>query len=382
MTNATIFNMDQVEAGSQPMFFGEQLGVARNDVIRYPVLDKATETMKSFFWNPLEISLQKDVNDFKTLADHERHIFTKNISYQIMLDSVQERAPVIALLPWVTLPELEGAILWWTSFEQIHSKSYQWILQNVFPNPSVTFDTITLDPNIVDRAKAIIKFYDDFISYSNDVKAMGFGDHVLTSVNVAGETVTRQVSLNLRELKRRLYLALMSVYVLESIRFYVSFACSFAFGQRGIMVGNANIIKLIARDEAQHVGLVINILKNLIKHEDDYAQIATEVNDEVMVMFDEAVAQEREWIKYLFKDGSLIGLNETLLNQYLEHIANKRLKTAGFKPRYEGQQNPFGWLSSWLSTEDYQVAPQEQEITDYLIGAINSDVDDSNLIDF
>jgi ribonucleoside-diphosphate reductase beta chain len=272
--------------------------------------------------------------------------------------------------------------LWWTSFEQIHSKSYQWILQNVFPNPSVTFDTITLDPNIVDRAKAIIKFYDDFISYSNDVRSMGFGDHTLTSVSPSGEAVTRQVSLNLRELKRRLYLALMSVYVLESIRFYVSFACSFAFGQRGIMVGNANIIKLIARDEAQHVGLVVNILKNLVKHEGDYAQIAVEVHDEVMNMFDEAVAQEREWIKYLFKDGSLIGLNETLLNQYLEHIANKRLKTAGFKPRYDGQQNPFGWLSSWLSTEDYQVAPQEQEITDYLIGAINADVDDSNLIDF
>lgn len=360
----TVFNSKKFDTSKQPMFFGETAGIARFDVERYPVFSKTTKTMKSFFWNPEEINLSKDQVDFKNLAPHEKHIFTKNISYQILLDSVQQRAPITALLPWVSLPELEAAIIWWSAFEQIHSQSYQWILQNTFPDPTVVFDEIVDDENIVNRANAIIRYYDNFTQLSDKYRA------------VAG-------SVELYDLKRALYLAMISVYALEGIRFYVSFACSFAFGQQGKMKGNADIIRLIAKDEAQHLGITTNIIRNWQRKESDpdFTKIAEECEDEVYKILDEVVEQERAWVKYLFKDGSIVGLNEALLVQYLEHVANKRLRTLGLKPRYDGTANPFGWIGSWLDAEDAQVAPQEQDVTSYLVNILDTAVNEDNLID-
>lgn len=384
----TVFNIKQTDLTKQPMFFGDKQNIARYDQEKYSVFTKSTKTMKSFFWNPEEINLEKDRSDFKSLAPHEQHIFIKNIAYQTLLDSVQERAPLFAFLPWTSLPELEAAIIWWSAFEQIHSQSYQWILQNIFPDPATVFDTIIDDENIMNRADAIIRYYDDFINYSEQYRVLGEGNHTIRRQvkNESGTTyfIEEDVSLSKLELKRKLYLAMFSVFALESIRFYVSFACSFAFGQQGKMKGNADIIRLIAKDEAQHMGISINILRNLVKKENDpdFIKIAEEEHDTVLKIFDEVVDQEKEWAKYLFKDGSIVGLNETLLVRFLEYTANKRLKALGFKQRYEATTDPFGWMSAWLGGEDTQVAPQEKEVTDYLINVLDTNVNEDNLLDF
>jgi len=384
MTN-TVFNLNKVDLNEQPMFFGKKANIARYDQEKYPAFSKATKTMKSFFWNPEEINLQKDASDFKALSDHEKHIFTKNIAYQVLLDSVQERGPLYAFLPWCTLPELEASLIWWAAFEQIHSQSYQWILQNLFPDPATIFDTIMDDSNIMTRAGAIIKYYDDFVQYSEQYRVLGPGTHRLITYPEGPHAPQTKEDFELSEyeLKRKLYLALVSVYALESIRFYVSFACSFAFGQQGKMKGNADIIKLIAKDEAQHVGITVNILRNLMRKEGDkdFVKIAKDEEETVYQIFDEVVSQEKEWAAYLFKDGSIVGLNETLLCQYLEYLANKRLRGLGLKSRYDANVNPFGWITTWLSSEDEQVAPQEKEVTSYLVNVLDTNVNEENLIE-
>lgn len=381
---STVFNLKKIDLSQQPMMFGEEAGIARYDLQKYPVFTKLEKTQKSFFWNPEEINLEKDRSDFKALAPHERHIFTKNIAYQIVLDSIQERAPITAFLPWVSLPELEGCIIWWSAFEQIHARSYQWLLQNIYADPSVVFDSITEDEKIIGRASAIIRYYDDFIKYADLYRALGPGMHEITTYEDGNSPDTREINLSLYELKKKMYFAMFSVFALESVRFYVSFACSFAFGQQGKMKGNADVIRLIAKDESQHVGISVNILKNWVRKENDpdFLKISTEHEEDVLKIMDEVVEQEKEWAKYLFKDGSIVGLNETLLNQHLEAQANKRLKTLGYKARYQHTIDPLaGWMSSWLSSEDQQVAPQEKEITDYLINSLDTNVDESKLID-
>jgi ribonucleoside-diphosphate reductase beta chain len=357
----TVFNSQKVDPSQQYMFFGPRLGSARYDAMRYPIFDKLTRTQNSFFWQPEEISLTKDHADFKDLTAAERHIFTKNISYQILLDSVQERSPVLAFLPWVSSPELEPCILTWSYFEAIHARSYQYILQNVFNDPSSVFDSITEDQEIMGRAAAVTKYYDDFIAYSTRYQ------------NGQGDLTT---------LKEKFYLALVSVYALEAIRFYVSFACSFSFAQLGKMTGNGRIIKLIARDESQHMGITMNIIRNYQRGKDDpeMTEIAARLEPQVSEIFEEVIEQERQWARYLFRDGSIIGLNEAMLCQYVEHIAGKRLKSIGVKNRYEKTMNPFSWISQWLEGDTTQVAPQEAEIVDYRIGSIDSNVNEEELI--
>lgn len=357
----TVFNKQPVDPSAQYMFFGPRLGSARYDTMRYPIFDKLTRTQNSFFWQPEEINLTKDHADFKDLTAAERHIFIKNISYQILLDSVQERSPVLAFLPWVSSPELEPCILTWSYFEAIHARSYQYILQNIFTDPTQVFDSITADKEIMARADSVTRYYDNFIACGNDYRN---GRGTLTG------------------LKEQFYLALASVYALESIRFYVSFACSFAFAQLGKMTGNGRIIKLIARDESQHMGITMNIIRNYQRGKDDPEMTAIAQRMEPMVaeIFESAVDQERHWAKYLFRDGSIIGLNEELLCQYIEHIAGKRMKAIGIKNRYEKTANPFTWMNQWLEGESTQVAPQEAEIVDYRIGNFDSNVNDEELI--
>lgn len=359
----SVFNSQLRDYSRQPMFFGEPLGVARYDQVKYPIFEKLTRTQNSFFWTPEEINLSKDFADFKDLSATERHIFIKNISYQILLDSVQERSPVLAFLPWVSCPELEPCILAWSYFEAIHARSYQYILQNVFHNPTEVFDSITTDTAIMQRADAVTRYYDDFICY--------------------GQKYQTGLVTDLTELKKRFYLALISVYALEALRFYVSFACSFAFGQLGKMTGNARIIKLIARDEAQHMAITMNIIRNYQKKNDDpeMTEIAESLQSEVLNIFEEVIEQERAWARYLFRDGSIIGLNEALLVNYVEHIAGRRMRSLGIKNSYERVANPFTWINQWLEGQNTQTAPQEAEILDYRIGNFDSNVKDNELID-
>ncbi len=371
----TTFNRNEFDTFKQPMFFGEPVNVARYDIQKHKIFENLIEKQLSFFWRPEEVDLANDRKDFMDLPEHEKHIFVSNLKYQTLLDSVQGRSPNVALLPVVSLPELETWIETWSFSETIHSRSYTHIVRNIVPNPAEIFDDITRNEYIVRRAISVTKYYDDFIELSNYYLQLGEGVHT-----VNGQTI----DVNMRELKRRLYLTMVSVNVLEAIRFYVSFACSFAFAERAKMEGNAKIIKLIARDEALHLTGTQHMLQIMAKGSDDpeFAEVAASCRDDVVAIFAEAAQQEKEWAEYLFKDGSMIGLNKDILSQYVEYITNQRISALGFDPIFESRSNPLPWINSWLNSDNVQVAPQEAEISSYLVGAIDSEVDTADLGDF
>jgi len=365
----TVFNSEEVDTKKQPMFFGKPLGVQRYDSFKYPVFDRLTTQMLGYFWRPEEVSLQKDRADYQSLRPEQKHIFTSNLKYQILLDSVQGRGPGMAFAPYCALPELEGAMNVWQFMEMIHSKSYTYIIKNVYPDPSEVFDTILNDERILDRAKSVTRAYDEFIN-----EAQQWGQSNLWK---DGWENTQAKDNSLNELKRKLYRAVANVNILEGIRFYVSFACSFAFGELKLMEGSAKIISLISRDENQHLVLTQNIMKNWMNGDDpEMKQIAEEEKDNVITMFKNAVKEEKEWAEYLFKDGSMIGLNDKLLSQYVEWIANKRMKALGLDPIYDQplRNNPLPWTQHWISSKGLQVAPQETEVESYVVGGIKQDM--------
>lgn len=365
----TVFNKSHVDTKSQPMFFGAPLGVQRYDEYKYPVFDKLTTQMLGYFWRPEEVSLQKDRADYQSLRPEQKHIFTSNLKYQILLDSVQGRGPGMAFAPYCALPELEGAMNVWQFMEMIHSRSYTYIIKNVYPNPAEVFDTILDDEKILKRANSVTASYDDFI---NDAQEYGQGRMWDKDWK---DSPSSQWTIH--ELKRKLYRAVANVNILEGIRFYVSFACSFAFGELKLMEGSAKIISLISRDENQHLVLTQNILKNWMNGDDpEMKQIADEERNNVIGMFRNAVEEEKEWAEYLFSGGSMIGLNDKLLNQYVEWIANKRMKALGFDPIYDQplRNNPLPWTQHWISSKGLQVAPQETEVESYVVGGIKQDI--------
>ena len=365
----TVFNSEEVDTKRQPMFFGKPLGVQRYDSFKYPVFDRLTTQMLGYFWRPEEVSLQKDRSDYQSLRPEQKHIFTSNLKYQILLDSVQGRGPGMAFAPYTALPELESAMNVWQFMEMIHSKSYTYIIKNVYPDPSEVFDTILNDERILDRAKSVTRAYDEFIN-----EAQQWGQSNLWK---DGWENTQAKDNSLNELKRKLYRAVANVNILEGIRFYVSFACSFAFGELKLMEGSAKIISLISRDENQHLVLTQNIMKNWMNGDDpEMKQIAEEEKDNVITMFKNAVKEEKEWAEYLFKDGSMIGLNDKLLSQYVEWIANKRMKALGLDPIYDQplRNNPLPWTQHWISSKGLQVAPQETEVESYVVGGIKQDM--------
>ena len=329
------------------MFFDEGVDIQRFDVVKYPQIEKITDKQLGFFWRPEEVDVSKDKKDFDNLTPHEKHIFTSNLKRQILLDSVQGRAPNLAFLPLASLPEIENWIETWSFFETIHSRSYTHIIRNVYPNPSTVFDGMLDIKEILECGNDIGKYYDSLIKNPS---------------------------------KENLYMCLMSANALEGIRFYVSFACSWAFAELKKMEGNAKIIKFIARDENTHLAGTTVLIKSLLREEPVYQKIAKEKEQEVIDLFVKVIEQEKEWATYLFRDGSMIGLNDTILKEYIEWIGTKRMRALGLNSPFSvSKLNPLPWTEKWISGGNVQVAPQETEISSYVVGGVKQDVDDTTL---
>jgi ribonucleotide reductase beta subunit family protein with ferritin-like domain len=355
----TVFNTNKVDFIKEPMFLGENLNSQRYDVQKYPIFEKINNIMLGYYWRPEEVSLQKDRGDFLQFRPEQKFIFTKNLASQIVMDSIQGRSPTAVLAPYCSLPELEGAIGTWAFFENIHSRSYTHIIRNLYPNPSEIFDKHVMDdPMIINRAKSLSKYYDDFHNTANNYFIKGIG--------------------TLTDVKKKLVLAIYSANALEGIRFYLSFACTFAFAEQKTVEGSAKIISLIARDESQHLAITQNIIKNWQRGDDEEItnDILTlpEIKEECTEIFLSTVSEEKEFGKYLFSEGSIIGLNERLGDLYLEFIAGRRMKTIGLKGPYEKRENPLPWTQHWLSSSTVQTAAQETELESYIVGAINPDI--------
>jgi len=358
------------DALKEPMFFGQNVNVARYDQQKYPFFEKLIEKQLSFFWRPEEVDLSSDRTEYSELPENEKHIFISNLKYQTLLDSVQGRSPNVALLPLVSIPELETWIETWAFSETIHSRSYTHIIRNIVADPSLVFDDIVSNEEITKRAESVTLYYDELIALTNHMYA--------NAIDISQDAEFR------KKIKTSLYLTIVSVNVLEAIRFYVSFACSFSFAERSLMEGNAKVIKLIARDEALHLSGTQNMITLLAEGADDpeMAEIAKEQETAVYDIFREAAEQEKEWADYLFKDGSMIGLNASILKDYVEYITNVRLKAVNLNPIFENTSNPLPWMNNWLVSDNVQVAPQESEISSYLVGQVDSKVETDDFSDF
>lgn len=371
----TTFSHSTHDATKEPMFFGRSVNVARYDKQKYPIFEKLIEKQLSFFWRPEEVDLSTDRKDFMNMPEHEKHIFLSNLKYQTLLDSVQGRSPNIAFLPVVSLPELETWFETWAFSETIHSRSYTHIIRNIITEPSEVFDEIVTNPEIIRRADSVTRLYDEFINLCSVYNIQGEGLHTING---------KVFDTSLRNLKKKLYLTMVSINVLEAIRFYVSFACSFAFAERAIMEGNAKIIKLIARDEALHLTGTQHMLNIMASGADDqvFKEIAQECEPEVYEIFKEAAQQEKDWAQYLFREGSMIGLNAKILSDYVEYITNVRMKALNLEEIFPSCQNPLPWMNAWLVSDNVQVAPQEAEISSYLVGQIDNEVGDDDFDGF
>lgn len=369
------FRQDRNNALEEPMFLGNSVNVSRFDQQRHPIFESIIEKQLSFFWRPEEVDISKDRADWQSLTDSERHIFISNLKYQTLLDSVAARSVNVCLLPLVSLPELETWVETWAFAETIHSRSYTHILRNLFADPSSVFDDIVVNEDIVKRAKDITRHFDEIILMSHIYHSQGEG-----TVQAEG----RSIKVTRRELKKRLYLAICAINSLEAIRFYVSFACSFAFSERELLEGNAKIIKLIARDEALHLTGTQHILNLWADGRDDpeMAGIAAELHEEGRALFLDVVEQEKAWADYLFKDGSMIGMNADILKQYVEYISNQRMLAIGYDAPFDIKTNPLPWMNAYLVSDNVQVAPQEAEISSYLVGQIDASVDSSDFAGF
>ena len=245
----------------------------------------------------------------------------------------------------------------WQFFEKIHSQSYSYIIQNVYADSSEVFEGIYTDKEIMKRANSAITDYNNLMGMACDKN-------------------------KLSDIKKQIYMTVMSINILEAVRFYVSFICSFAFAENKKMVGNADIIKLIKRDEALHLTNTKEILKILRTEESEgFVKIAEQCEDSAIEMFESAAHEEKQWASYLFKDGSMLGLNETVLHQYIDWLCMSRRKMIGLPYENVGKNPIAGWTQAWMHSESVQVAPQEHEITSYKIGASKNDLEDMDFGD-
>lgn len=351
---------------TDPLFFGGSPNVARYETHKYNAFEAYTEKQLSFFWRPEEINLSQDSVDYQErLEPHMRHIWRSNLEYQILMDSVQGRAPILVFGPIVSLPDVETWFQTWTFSETIHSRSYTHGVRNVLNDPSETFDLIVKNPAILDRAEQVSRYYDEL--------------HKLNLLWELGSKVNEE------DHRRAVIRCLYSVNVLEAIRFYGSFACSFLFAKQGLMEGMGKIMKLIARDEALHhssTNYLLSILSSGTEG-DSWARSVENCKDDAIQIFDEAVQQEIDWSQYLFQHGSMLGLNETILNQYIKFIANKRMDMLNLGAPYEApKHDPLPWMAAYLGSDNVQVTPQEVENTRYLIGQVDSTLSAKDLADF
>lgn len=369
------FNQNKNNQLEEPIFLGQSVNLSRFDQQKYEIFEKLAEKSLSFFWRAEEVDLTRDRVDFANLSEHERHIFLSNLKYQSLLDSVQGRSPNIALLPIISIPELEALTEIWSFFEVIHSRSYTHIIRNIVNEPHLIFDGIIENEEILKRAKDIAFYYDDLIEYSQWYNLLGEGKHQING---------KVMEVSVQELKKKLILCLISINALEGLRFYASFACSFAFAERKLMEGNAKIIRLISRDEAIHLNTtqtILNIFRNF-RDDADMSRWLYELEPEIIQIYQTVADQEKEWAKYLFKDGSMVGLNESILCEYIEYLTDLRMSAIGLPVIFERKNNPLPWMSNWLSSDALAVAPQETEISSYLVGQIDASLNADEFIDF
>ncbi len=330
--------------------------IQRFEEVKYNKLAKVEQTARGFFWVPEEISLSKDANDFKDASEAVKHIFTSNLLRQTALDSLQGRGPSQIFTPVISLPELEALVYNWTFFEtNIHSRSYSHIIRNIYNVPKEVFNSIHDTKEIVDMASSVGDYYDRL--------------HVMNCQKEIGIIVTEQEHI------KAIWLALNASYALEALRFMVSFATSLAMVENKIFIGNGNIISLILQDELLHKEWTGWIINQVVKEDPRFAKAKQECEQEVYEMYMDVIREEKAWADYLFKKGTVIGLNATVLKDFVDYTAGNALKEIGI--RYNQtfpKSTPIPWFNKHSDTSKKQTALQENESTNYVIGVMSDTI--------
>ncbi|AJD82039.1 ribonucleotide reductase of class Ia (aerobic) beta subunit [Yersinia phage vB_YenM_TG1] len=379
---STVFNKEQVDILNEPMFFGSGLGIARYDIQRHKQFEELTEKQLGFFWRPEEVNLMTDKGQFDRLLPHQQNIFVDNLKYQSLLDTIQGRAPSSVLMPLISDPALDTWVATWTFSETIHSRSYTHIMRNLFSDPGKIFDEIILDEAIMARAESISKLYDDVLiktRHWENQKAFVVMAKESPEADQRLERAIQQEAETKRALMKSLYLCLHSINALEAIRFYVSFACTFNFHKNmEIMEGNAKIMKFIARDEQLHLKSTQYIIRQLQQGTDgdEWVKIAHECEREAVEIFMDVNRQEKEWAVHLFRNGGLPGLNADILCDFIDYLTVSRMRAAGLPCDIvlKSTRHPIPWIREYLNSDLVQSAPQEVEISSYLVAQIDNDV--------
>jgi ribonucleoside-diphosphate reductase beta chain len=348
-TPTSVFHIRNKSPLDVKIFLDESgtVDISRADLVKYPIFQKQADAMFANFWKPHEIVLTQDKIEFdKDLEDHHRFIFTSNIKRQAMIDSIQSQAITQSFGAVVSDPMVKKCLVFMEFFEELHNAAYQHVIRNVYNDPTKEFNEIPQIDEIVACGKDIGKYYDDFI-----LEIALYRCGLSTPFNV----------------KYKLWLALNSVNALEGIRFFGSFACSWAFANNmGVMMGNASEIQLIAADELLHQAFTTALIRTLPDDDPDFKIIAEACKAEVEAMFYETLRQELKWVDFIFQRGSMIGLNDVILKQYLHWITAKRMRAVFLTPNFEvPRTNPIPWTSKWLNEGEMQKAPQETEVTSY-----------------
>lgn len=387
---STVFNTEQVDIMSEPMFFGSGLGIARYDIQRHKQFEELTERQLSYFWRPEEVNLMTDRAQFEKLPLAQQNLFTNNLKYQSLLDSIQGRAPSAVLMPLLSDPSLDTWVATWTFSETIHSRSYTHIMRNLYTDPAKIFDEIVLDEAIMKRAESIGRYYDDVLvktrMWENQKQFVEMAKET-PDADQRLERAIRQCAEAKRALMKSLYLCMHVINGLEAIRFYVSFACTFNFHKNmEIMEGNSKIMKFIARDEQLHLKSTQYIIRQLQQGTDgdEWVQIAKECEQEAVDIFMEINRQEKEWSVHLWKEGGVPGLSVKILSDFIDYLTVSRMRSCGLPcPITDAPtRHPIPWIREYLNSDSVQSAPQEVEISSYLVAQIDNDVDDKVLTGF
>ena len=387
---STVFNTNQVDVMNEPMFFGSGLGIARYDIQRHRTFEELIEKQLSFFWRPEEVNLMTDRAQYEKLPVSQQNVFIDNLKYQSLLDSIQGRAPAAVLSALISDPSLDTWNQTWTFSETIHSRSYTHIMRNLFTDPAKIFDEIVLDDAIMKRAESIGVYYDDVIlktrHWENAKEQMEFYSREGRDYDLYSEAAMA-VAETKRDLMKALYLCLHVINGLEAIRFYVSFACTFNFHKNmEIMEGNSKIMKFIARDEQLHLKGTQYIIRQLQQGTDgdEWVQIARECEQEAVDIFMEINRQEKEWAIHLWREGGVPGLSVKILHDFIDYLTVSRMRSCGLPCPIKDAptRHPIPWIREYLNSDAVQSAPQEVEISSYLVAQIDNDVDNEVLNNF
>ncbi len=374
------------ETPKYPLFLGQ--GMSLHDMVdtTFPEIENLALTQRAQYWIETETDLSSDQMQWPTLPVNIQDIAVLNLAWQSHGDSIAGRAPIMAIMPFVTNPELEELINQWQYFEQIHSRTYQHIIRSIFPDPERIRNKVANLEQSMDRLEAITREFDKL----SQLAAL----HTLIELNSITHYEACIISNSDIDMdddaeeifkyacKKQLVKAFASLYALESIQFFASFACTFKLADEKVMSGTADLLKLIAKDEALHTRFTMEIL-NTLKRDEEFAPIF----DELVPFFEEVmyeiVGAEYKWADYLFSEGrKMVGLNAVLMKEYVDYLATGAFAAVGMKYNKPMSEHPLPWVEFYLNPSMVQVAPQERDNGNYRVGQIDGDMSGVDLSEY